>query len=65
MIGVLRPIFAELMAKHGGTIMIDQSMIVAGGADLDVTAEAMKLMNERLPKVSVDLLNPAPVGNAQ
>lgn len=56
---VLKPIFAEVMNRHGGTVMLDQSSVLAGGVDLNVTAEIMQVLNERLPKLKVTPVDPA------
>ncbi|MEQ8281151.1 MAG: OmpH family outer membrane protein [Parvibaculum sp.] len=49
----LRPIFAEVMKEKGGTVLFDQSVIVAGGSDLDISAEVLKRLNEKLTTVEV------------
>lgn len=49
----LRPIFAEVMKEKGGTVLFDQSVIVAGGSDLDISAEILKRLNEKLTTVEV------------
>lgn len=49
----LRPIFAEVMKEKGGTVLFDQSVIVAGGSDLDISAEVLKRLNEKLTTIEV------------
>ena len=49
----LRPIFAEVLKEKGGTVLFDQSVVLAGGADLDVSAEVLKKLNERMTTVEV------------
>ncbi|MDE1174558.1 MAG: OmpH family outer membrane protein [Parvibaculaceae bacterium] len=49
----LRPIFTDLMTKHGADIIIDTSVIVASKDGLDVTQEAMTALNARLSTVTV------------
>ncbi|PKP78432.1 MAG: hypothetical protein CVT81_04205 [Alphaproteobacteria bacterium HGW-Alphaproteobacteria-3] len=44
----LRPIFAEVLKEKGGTVLFDQSVVLAGGADLDISAEVLKRLNERM-----------------
>ena len=51
----LRPIFAEIMKEKGGTILLDQAVVLAGGADLDISAEVLKRLNEKLAKASVSI----------
>ena len=49
----LRPIFDELMTKHGADIVIDTSVVVAAKEGIDVTAEAMTALNTRLSTITV------------
>ncbi len=49
----LRPIFTDLMTKHGADIIIDTSVVVASKDGLDVTQEAMTALNARLSTVTV------------
>lgn len=62
---VLRPIFAEVMKKHGGTIVLDQATVLAGGVDLNVTAEIIQLLNERMKSVKVTPVDPSTLRNNQ
>jgi Skp family chaperone for outer membrane proteins len=55
---VLKPIFAEVMRAHGADVMLDTSMIVVGGVDLDVTSEVMAILNQRLKKLIVKPFTP-------
>jgi Skp family chaperone for outer membrane proteins len=50
---VLGPIFNELLLKHGSGLLIDQSYVLAGGLDLNITSEAMAILNQRLSKLTV------------
>ncbi|MDP1627948.1 OmpH family outer membrane protein [Parvibaculum sp.] len=54
----LRPIFAEVLREKGGTVLFDQSVVLAGGADLDISAEVLKRLNERLATVEVKPVTP-------
>ncbi|MAB13979.1 OmpH family outer membrane protein [Parvibaculum sp.] len=49
----LRPIFVDIMKERGGTVLLDQSVVLAGGVDLDITQEALKRLNEKLSDVKV------------
>ena len=49
----LRPIFVDLMKERGGTVLLDQSVVLAGGVDLDITQEVLKRLNEKLADVKV------------
>ena len=55
----LRPIFAEVLKEKGGTILFDQSVVLAGGADLDISAEVLKRLNERMTTIEVKPVTPA------
>lgn len=61
----LRPIFAEIMKEKGGTILLDQAVVLAGGADLDISAEVLKRLNEKLSKVDVKPLTKEEIEAAQ
>ncbi|MFN4355565.1 OmpH family outer membrane protein [Parvibaculum sp.] len=61
----LRPIFAEIMKEKGGTILLDQAVVLAGGADLDISAEVLKRLNEKLAKVDVKALTKEEIEAAQ
>lgn len=50
---VIKPIFSELLQKHNAGLLIDQANVLAGGLDLNITAEAMALLNQRLSKLTV------------
>lgn len=56
---VIKPIFAELLQKHGAGLLLDQANVLAGGLDLNITAEAMALLNQRLSSVTVTPVDPA------
>ena len=57
----IRPIFADVMKAHGATILLDQSVVLAGGVDLDVTAEVLKALDAKLTTVTV---KPVPLAEA-
>lgn len=54
----LGPIFADIMKAHGGSVMIDRAAVVAGGVDLDVTAEALKALDAKLTTVKFAPVQP-------
>jgi Skp family chaperone for outer membrane proteins len=56
----IRPIFADVMKKNGANILLDQSVVLAGGVDLDVTAEVLKQLDAKLTTLTV---KPVPVPN--
>ncbi len=50
---VIKPIFSELLQKHNAGLLIDQANVLAGGLDLNITEEAMALLNQRLSRLTV------------
>lgn len=61
----LRPIFVDIMKERGGTVLLDQSVVLAGGVDLDVTQEALKRLNEKLSDVKVEPVSMAELQKRQ
>ncbi|NIJ42714.1 Skp family chaperone for outer membrane proteins [Parvibaculum indicum] len=61
----LRPIFVDIMKERGGTVLLDQSVVLAGGVDLDVTQEALKRLNEKLDDVKVEPVSMAELQKQQ
>lgn len=61
----LGPIFAEILREKGGTVLFDQSVVLAGGADLDISAEVLKRLNEKLTTVEVKPVTPDEMKAAQ
>ena len=55
---VIRPIFADILKVHGANILLDQSNVLAGGVDLDVTAEAVKALDAKMTKLEVKPVSP-------
>ncbi len=50
---VIAPIFSELLQKYNAGLLIDQANVLAGGLDLNITPEAMALLNQRMTKLTV------------
>lgn len=55
---IVRPIFADLLKAHDANILLDQSVVLAGGIDLDVTAEAVKALDAKMTKLEVKPVSP-------
>lgn len=55
----IRPIFADVMKKNGATLLLDQSVVLAGGVDLDITDEVLKQLDEKLKTVVVKPVSPS------
>ncbi len=55
----IRPIFADVLKAHNANILLDQSTVLAGGVDLDVTAEIVKALDAKLTAVKVTPTTPA------
>lgn len=54
----IRPIFADVLKAHNANILLDQSVVLAGGVDLDVTAEVIKALDAKLTSVKVTPQSP-------
>ncbi len=59
------PILDAILKEKQAVLMIDRSSIVKGSVDLDVTATALQRLNQKLPAVKVELVQPQqPQGGA-
>jgi len=59
------PILDAILKEKQAVLMIDRSAIVKGSVDLDVTATALQRLNQKLPAVKVELVQPQqPQGGA-
>jgi Skp family chaperone for outer membrane proteins len=52
------PIVQQIMQQRGATIMLDRQAVVIGAPGLDVTAQAIQLLDQKLPSVKVQLATP-------
>lgn len=59
----LEPILKELMIERGANLLLERGVVVLGAIDVDVTAAAIARLDERLPKVVVELVE-LPEGGA-
>lgn len=57
--GVVKSIFSELLVKHDAGLLIDQANVLAGGLDLNITSEAMAMLNQRLSTLTVTPVDPS------
>ena len=57
----LAPIFADIMKERSANLLLDENQILAGASDMDVTKEAIRRLDQVLPRVSVQL---PPAGSA-
>lgn len=55
---VAGPIVQAIMQQRGANLMLDRQAVVIGAPGLDVTAEAIKSLNQKLPSVKVQLATP-------
>jgi len=55
---VAGPIVQGLMVQRGANLMLDRQAIVVGAPGLDVTPDAIKLLDQKLPTVKVQLATP-------
>ncbi|NWH08937.1 MAG: OmpH family outer membrane protein [Alphaproteobacteria bacterium] len=54
----LEPILKEIMIERGANLLIQRGAVVLGAIDVDITMAAIQRLNERLPKVTVELVEP-------
>jgi len=57
---VLRPIFQDVMKKHGANIVMDRKLVLVGAGSLDVTEEVLKALDAKISSIPV---TPQPVPN--
>jgi len=63
--GVVKSIFGELLVKHNAGLLIDQANVLAGGLDLNITSEAMAMLNQRLSTLTVTPVDPSSLGDGR
>jgi Skp family chaperone for outer membrane proteins len=56
----LGPILQGIMAERGANLLLDRQAVVLGTVDVDVTAQAIQRLDQKLPSVKVQLTNPPP-----
>jgi outer membrane protein len=55
---VAGPIVQSIMQQRGANLMIDRQAIVIGAPGLDVTPDAIRMLDQKLPTVKVQLATP-------
>ncbi len=53
----LEPILKEIMIERGANLLLERGVVVLGAIDVDITAAAIARLDERLPKVVVELVD--------
>lgn len=56
----LAPILQGVMQERGANLLLDRSAVVLGMVDVDVTALTIQRLDQKLPTVKVQLVNPPP-----
>ncbi|HUB85956.1 MAG TPA: OmpH family outer membrane protein [Rhizomicrobium sp.] len=56
----LGPILQGLMAERHANLLLDRSAIVLGTVNIDITGAAVQRLNQKLPNIKVQLVNPPP-----
>jgi len=56
----LGPILQGLMQERGANLLLDRAAVVLGTVDVDVTRAAIQRLDQKMPAVKVDLVNPPP-----
>jgi len=59
----ITPILGDLMRSRGATLLMDKSLVMISATDYDITPEAIRSLDARLPSLKVDL-NAKPAGAA-
>jgi Skp family chaperone for outer membrane proteins len=57
----LAPIFADIMKARGANLLLDQNQVLVGAVEMDVTKEAIRRLDQKLPSVKVVLPSAADV----
>lgn len=57
----LAPIFADIMKARGANLLLDQNQVLVGAVEMDVTKEAIRRLDQKLPSVKVVLPSAAAV----
>jgi Skp family chaperone for outer membrane proteins len=56
----LGPILQQIMAERHANLLLDRGAVVLGTVNVDITATAVQRLNQKLPTVKVQLVNPPP-----
>ncbi len=56
----LGPILQGIMAERHANLLLDRNAIVLGTVNIDITATAVQRLDQKLPNVKVQLVNPPP-----
>lgn len=60
----LGPILESVMKERGANLLLDRNAVVLGTVDVDITAAAIRQLDQKISKVKVELTNPASLGVA-
>jgi Skp family chaperone for outer membrane proteins len=61
----LGPILQGIMAERHANLLFDRNAIVLGTVNIDITGAAVQRLNQKLPSIKVQLVNPTPEQMAQ
>lgn len=56
----LGPILQSLMQERHANLLLDRNAIVLGTVNIDITAAAVQRLDQKMPTVKVQLVNPSP-----
>ena len=56
----LGPILQGIMAERHANLLFDRNAIVLGTVNIDITGAAVQRLNQKLPSIKVQLVNPSP-----
>ncbi|SRR5665213_400100 len=58
--GALGPILQGLMQERHANLLLDRNAIVLGTVNIDITGAAVQRLDQKMPSVKVQLVNPTP-----
>lgn len=56
----LGPILQGIMAERGANLLLDRNAVVLGTVDVDITGTAIQRLDQKMPTVKVNLIDPPP-----
>ena len=54
----LQPILQQIMTERGANMVLDRTSVIVSSVDIDITATAVERLDQVLPTVTVQLVNP-------
>ena len=54
-LNALKPILEEISNEKGITILLEKNSVLLNAESMDITEEALKILNKKLPSIEVSL----------